>query len=292
MFSEGSETEQDGDSYACLEYIKDMGESLYLLFLIISFLASLIGSICGIGGGVIIKPVLDATGMMDVSAISFLSGCTVLSMTAYCVIKSKCSKTCVIDVRTSTILAVGAAIGGIIGKNIFQMVWEMFTNHHMVGLIQAICLVIITVATLIYTVCQGSIRTKRIRNVFLTAVIGMLLGVMSSFLGIGGGPINLVVLFYFFSMDIKTAAQNSLYIILFSQVMSLLTTLITKTVPDVSLLILGIMVGGGILGGMIGTRVNGHIKPRYVSQLFVYLMIVIIMINIYNILQFIQAVSL
>ncbi|MEI3183290.1 MAG: sulfite exporter TauE/SafE family protein [Lachnospiraceae bacterium] len=39
---------------------------------------------------------------------------------------------------------------------------------------------------------------------------------MSSFLGIGGGPINLVVLLYFFSMDTKAAAQNSLYIILFS----------------------------------------------------------------------------
>lgn len=269
-----------------------MGESLYLLFFIISFLASLIGSICGIGGGVIIKPVLDTIGIMDVTAISFLSGCTVLSMTAYCVIKSKCSKTCVIDIKTSTILAVGASIGGIIGKNIFQLFWEVFANNNIVGMIQSVCLVIITVATLIYTVCQGSIRTKKIKNVFLTAIIGMLLGVMSSFLGIGGGPINLVVLFYFFSMDIKTAAQNSLYIILFSQVMSLMTTLITKTIPDVSLLILGIMVGGGILGGIIGTRINGHIKPSYVSQLFVYLMTVIILINIYNILQFIQSLAL
>ena len=243
---------------------------MYLLFFIVSFFASLIGSICGIGGGVIIKPVLDATGLMNVSAISFLSGCTVLSMTAYCVIKSKCSKTCVIDARTSTILAVGAAVGGIIGKNIFQLIWETFADKNLVGLVQAVCLVTITVATLVYTISQGGIRTKKIRNVFLTAVIGMLLGVMSSFLGIGGGPINLVVLFYFFSMDIKTAAQNSLYIILFSQVMSLLTTLITKTVPDVPLVILGIMVAGGILGGAIGSKINMHIKPRYVSQLFIY----------------------
>ena len=33
--------------------------------------ASTIGGICGIGGGVIIKPVLDALGLMSVSAISF-----------------------------------------------------------------------------------------------------------------------------------------------------------------------------------------------------------------------------
>ena len=37
------------------------------------------------------------------------------------------------------------------------------------------------------------------------------LGIISSFLGIGGGPINLVVLFFFFSMPTKIAAENSLY---------------------------------------------------------------------------------
>lgn len=58
-----------------------------LLALIVCFFASVIGAICGIGGGVIIKPVLDSVGILDVTAISFLSGCTVLSMTTYSVLK-------------------------------------------------------------------------------------------------------------------------------------------------------------------------------------------------------------
>ena len=41
-----------------------------ILFFLICFFASVIGAICGIGGGVIIKPVLDAFQMMDVSTIS------------------------------------------------------------------------------------------------------------------------------------------------------------------------------------------------------------------------------
>ena len=52
---------------------------VYVLFFIISFLASIAGAICGIGGGVIIKPLLDSFGLMDVKTISFLSGCTVLA---------------------------------------------------------------------------------------------------------------------------------------------------------------------------------------------------------------------
>lgn len=63
--------------------------------------------------------------------------------------------------------------------------------------------------------------------------MGVLLGIISSFLGIGGGPINLVVLGYCFSMDSKTAAVISLYIILFSQLASLLAALISG-VPDYS----------------------------------------------------------
>ena len=53
---------------------------LYVIFLAVSFGASVVGAICGIGGGVLIKPLLDAFGVLSVASISFLSGCTVLSM--------------------------------------------------------------------------------------------------------------------------------------------------------------------------------------------------------------------
>ena len=43
------------------------------VIILVSFLASVIGSICGVGGGVIIKPVLDAFGIMSVSAISSIN---------------------------------------------------------------------------------------------------------------------------------------------------------------------------------------------------------------------------
>ena len=43
------------------------------LIFLICLSASAVGGICGIGGGVIIKPVIDAMGIMSVSAISLLS---------------------------------------------------------------------------------------------------------------------------------------------------------------------------------------------------------------------------
>ena len=49
---------------------------------LVCFAASVIGDLCGIGGGVLAKPLLDAVGVMLVSTVSFLSGLTVLSMAA------------------------------------------------------------------------------------------------------------------------------------------------------------------------------------------------------------------
>lgn len=35
----------------------------YIIIVLVCFLSSVVGAVCGIGGGVIIKPVLDATGI-------------------------------------------------------------------------------------------------------------------------------------------------------------------------------------------------------------------------------------
>ena len=62
---------------------------LYLFYFLICVTATTLGAISGIGGGVIIKPVMDALGGMSVSTISFLSGCTVLAMSVVSVLRSR-----------------------------------------------------------------------------------------------------------------------------------------------------------------------------------------------------------
>ena len=158
-----------------------------LLFALVSFGASIAGAICGIGGGVIIKPTLDLFGWASVSTISFLSGCTVLSMSSYSVGKSLLADEKKVDLKTGTPLAIGAGVGGILGKQLFTMIKSMFDNQNTVGGIQAGCLAVITVFTLIYTVNKDRFRTKHVASVPACAGIGLLLGIMSSFLGIGGG---------------------------------------------------------------------------------------------------------
>ena len=252
-----------------------------LVYFLVAFLSSIVGAICGIGGGVVIKPVLDLFQLGAVSTINFLSGCTVLSMSLYSVGKAMINRDSKVDMATGTPLAIGAVLGGVAGKELFGLIKSMFANGEMVGGVQAIALGIITIGTLLYTVKKSQIHTIQIKNRLFCAVVGLLLGIMSSFLGIGGGPINLVVLGYLFSMDSKTAAANSLYIILFSQLASFVSTLITG-LPAFDPLVLALMVAGGIGGGIVGRTLNKRMDNRAVDTLFICLMSLIIAICVFN----------
>lgn len=259
----------------------------YLIIILVCFFSSVVGAICGIGGGVIIKPVLDATGVMAVTTVSFLSGCTVLSMSVVSLYKNLRAKhTFVFDKIFATVLALGGVVGGLTGKELYQGIIGRLSDSSRVGAIQAFVLMVVTIGTLLYTVFKEKIPTKSLKNQAVIFLIGIILGIMSSFLGIGGGPINLVVLFYFFSMETKQAALYSIYVIMFSQISSLLSTVIKGNVPPFEPKILIIMIICGILGGLVGSRFNKKIENETVDKLFLGLMGVIICINIYNIFRY------
>lgn len=253
-----------------------------LVFLAASFLASAVGAICGIGGGVIVKPTLELFGWVGAPTISFLSGTMVLAMSCYSVTKSLRAKEKAVDMKTGTPLAIGAAIGGVAGKVIFNLIRSQSGNPDTVGAVQSVCLMIVTIGTLIYNLKKSGIKTYQVTNAIACVCIGLVLGIMSSFLGIGGGPINLVVLSFFFSLDTKTAAANSLYIILFSQIASLLFTLFGKTVPEFEWLTLICMIFGGIIGGMVGRKCSAKMNNAGVDKLLAGLMVVIIFMSAYN----------
>lgn len=109
---------------------------------------------------------------------------------------------------------------------------------------------------------------------------------LSSFLGIGGGPFNLVFLSYLFSMESKEAAQNSLFIILFSQISSICFMAATNTIPDIPVFQLLFMAGIGITGAAVGGKINHKINCRAVDKLFLGILVIVVGICCSNIYYF------
>ena len=256
-----------------------------ILLFLICITASSVGAVVGAGGGVIIKPALDMFGLLPVATVSFCSGCTVLGMSISSLIRNR-RDGIKLQLRTSTALAIGAVAGGLLGQSLFDHLMEFFGNERLIGAIQSIILTIIMILVFLYVCKKDNIKSKKIDNIFISLIIGLVLGMTSAFLGIGGGPANVAVLFYFFSMNAKEAAKNSLYIIIFSQLASLFLALGSKTVPQFQWIYLISMIAGGISGAMVGSMISKKMDNTGVEKLLKGLLILIIIMDSYNILKY------
>ena len=255
-------------------------KSLFLLTT--SFLASSAGAVTGIGGGVIMKPAIDLFSLLAVDTSNFLCGLTVLCMSFVSICKNREIKT---EKARIIPLIAGSVAGGISGKILFELMISRMEEVTKTGAVQALVLAALTVFVLFYVLLEKHIKTLSVSNPFVCIALGLTLGLMSSFLGIGGGPINLLVFYYFFSSDIKTAAKTSLSVIFFSQLAGLLYLLISGNLPEFIWLDMLAMVIGGIGGGFVGGYILKRISDKYASVLFKALLFIIIAICVFNFIR-------
>ena len=96
----------------------------------------------------------------------------------------------------------------------------------------------------------------------------------------------MAVLFFFFSMEAKEAAKNSLYIIIFSQISGIISAIVTGSVPEFSWIDLLSMVAGGIGGALIGAAVSKRIDNAGVEKILRTLSLFIVAMSFYNILKY------
>ena len=259
---------------------------LYFIFYTVALLASVIGKICGMGGGVLMKPILDATGSAPVAEINFLSGCTVLAMSLWSVGRGIVTRDSEVDYRVSVPLAAGAALGGFAGKYGYRAVSSLFETPDTAGGVQAALLFAATLATLVYTIFKDKIKSRQTRSTAACLAIGLVLGALGAFLGIGGGPFNMAVLYFFFSMETKKAAQNSLFIIMVSQLTALLTSLAGGLGFSPDLWLLFGMVACGIAGSEAGARISKKLPSSAATRLFEGAMVAVMLVCVWNFCRF------
>lgn len=258
---------------------------MVVLLFLVCLTASTLGAIAGFGGGVIIKPVLDALGILPTATVSFLSGCTVLAMSVSSLIRTR-NNGVRLQVKTSTPLAIGAVLGGLAGKWLFQLVLTLSGQEEVLGGIQAVCLTLINIGVFVYACNKDRLPSTHVKSPLAAVLIGLMLGLISTFLGIGGGPINIAVLFFFFSMDAKEAAKNSIYIIMFSQISSIATALATNTVPAFAWPDLIFMACGGVGGAILGAAISKRLDSAMVEKLLRVLLVIVTCLSAYNVVQF------
>ena len=161
-----------------------------MLYLFIALIASIIGALSGLGGGVIIKPILDAIGHYDITTINLLSSFTVLSMAIASTMRHYQAKT-IFDQSMTPLLVIGSIIGAMLGDSLFTKAIEYANSPHQVKQLQNILLLALLVIVLLYINYFNKKYQFHIKNRAFMLLIGLSLGFISTLLGIGGGPINI-----------------------------------------------------------------------------------------------------
>ena len=250
-------------------------------YFIVGFFATTIGAMVGLGGGVIIKPVLDAIGSFDIASICVLSSATVLAMSVVALARAFMGEMR-LRMRVALLLAIGSVIGGVLGKILFVFLLERSADPAVVKMIQAMILIVLLIVVFISINLKKQVHTLNLKNPVLIILVGVFLGGIASFLGVGGGPFNVIILSLLFTMGIKEAALNSLFIIFCAQSANLLRIYFSTGFSDYDLSVLGWMVMGGVLGGLVGSALLRYLKVTEIHRVFNVTLVLTIALNIYN----------
>lgn len=132
----------------------------------------------------------------------------------------------------------------------------------MVQHIQNFLLMSLPLFVLIYMNKRKDSLQFHLKSTTLRVVVGVSLGLISTFVGIGGGPINMVALTLFFSLDTKSATVNSLVLILFSQLSKLLNVFLVQGFAAYDLSMLIHMIPAGMIGGISRSTLNKKIERK------------------------------
>ena len=250
-----------------------------VLYGIIIIFATFMGAYVGLGGGVIIKPLLDLIGKDPISIVNFYSACAVFSMSISSTIKHIKSKT-KIDFKLIVSLSVGAVIGGILGSRLFDYLLTLFDNSKLKSL-QGLILGILLVASVVYINLKNA-KSFKVKNPICIILVGLALGFIASFLGVGGGPINVAFLALFFSMTVKEAAVYSVGTIFFSQLSKLITLGVTHTIPEFDIVTLIVAIVCAVVGGLLGAKMNKKGNEKVIKTVFTTVVAAIAVVNFYN----------
>ncbi|MDD3410847.1 MAG: sulfite exporter TauE/SafE family protein [Eubacteriales bacterium] len=239
--------------------------------------STLLGAVSGIGGGVIIKPALDAMLSLATSAISVISACAVLAMSLFSLGKHYLGKSDG-ELRLSIAgpLSIGSLIGGVAGKLIFQS----FKGDSAVRALQNTLLFVLLLVILIFAFLPQA--KGACLKPWTEAPVGLLMGLLSAFLGVGGGPFNMFALTRLYGIDYKSAALYSLMMIAFSQSASVITAALGGSFNAEWPWIVCACVAG-VLGGVLGRRLQKHMNAKQCRALYIGILILILALCAYNI---------
>ena len=243
-----------------------------IIMLLIGIFGGFISGLVGIGGAIIIYPMLlllpPLVGLPTYSAYiaSGLTSSQVFFSTLSGFFKAYKNK----DFSRTLVLNMGSGmiIGSILGAILANLINVQFVN---------MVYIIIALLALILMFIKVAPSTSHIKfNRLLLITIGGIIGLVSGIVGAGGAFIIIPVLLVIFKLPMKTVVTNSIVIAFISSVGAFIIKLLQGYIPVNSAIPL---ILGSILFTPLGMKIGQKI-PDYIQKMIVSIIIVIAIIKL------------
>ena len=237
-----------------------MIEELWLIPL--GFTAGLLGSIIGLGGGIIIVPVLTFFGFSPALAASNSIFAVFSNAIASSISYAKQRRIeYSIGLKLGLLSIPGTVVGALVSSEITPSIFK-------------ILFALILISASVYIFSKRKIEPKRynISKQIMILAIGasFVAGIMSGLFGIGGGIIFVPLMVVAMGLSMKNAAPTSQFILLFASASALVTHTLLGHPDFYQALLLSV---GAFVGGLVGARLSLEIKENSLKILISIVMV-------------------
>lgn len=258
----------------------------------------LLSGMFGVGGGFLTTPLLIFYGIPPtVAAASAASQVTGASVSGVFTHLARGT----VDVRMGGVLVGGGIVGAGIGVLLFRLLQALGQIDTVIAILYVVLLGSIgglmakeSVETLVAARTGRALTARKRRHHPLVAalpmrwrfyrsglyisplaplLLGVMTGILTMLLGVGGGFILVPAMLYLLGMTTQVVVGTSLFQVLF---VTMATTLVhSVTTKAVDLVLAMLLLIGSVTGAQIGTRISRRMQPEYLRVILALIVLIV-----------------
>jgi len=280
-------------------YLPIAGVSVSAFILLgLGWLVGILSGMFGVGGGFLITPLLFFIGIPPIVAVA--TGANQIVASSFSAVLFHFRKRTV-DLSMGGVLLAGGLVGSAIGVVLFNYLRSLGQVDLLVQLCYVFFLGAIGALMFIESVnailksrrAGGHVPAKRRQRTWIHSlpfkmrfrtsglyisvlppiIVGMMVGVLSAIMGVGGGFIMVPAMIYILGMPTKVVVGTSLFQIIF--VTAFTTMLHATTNHSVDIVLALLLLIGGVIGAQVGTKIGLKMKAEQLRILLAIMVLVV-----------------
>lgn len=265
--------------------------------LLLGFLVGILSGMIGIGGGIILNPVLIKLGIPSIivvgTSISQMIGASLSGFLSY--LKSN-----TVDLKMGKYILWFSFIGGFIGVLLINILKSTGDVKSFILMIYVVYLILVGSFIFYESIknrkddqcCRFYHKLKNLPfqrdfkvgkvSIIIPASIGFVSGFLASIMGIGGGNLVVPALMYLAGYDIISAVSISVFQMVF--VTSFLAFLHSYINHGVDIILGLLLLIGSSFGAVFGSLIGQKIDKFFLKILLSFLMLIVTLFTLYQLL--------